>query len=127
MSNTATRKLLTVQVYGFIAKALKKKYPAGLRATLRNDIGLELVQEVLHIQASWRLFPEAPRITGAYYMMLFYAELTAWVDAHRKLGHTIHEALLSFMDYKGITEDDLSLKALTKMYDRHRTDNHDTH
>lgn len=121
MASPTTTRLLTVRTAQFIAARLRKKYPDGLVANIRNDLGLSLMQARVQIELSSRLFAEAPRWVDGFYTVIFYAELCAYVDAYRAQGHSIKAGLMAYMAYAGITEDEITLDTLTKMYDRHRT------
>lgn len=123
-------KIQSYSTYAFIKKSIIKRYGAIPFAELNDELGAELVQSGLQSEAmtrldchlSERLFSMKLPVFEPVFTRLFFSQMVAYVDGQRACGKTIKQGVLNYLDYCGLSEDDLSLKTALKIYDRYRND-----
>ena len=128
-----TKNIRTFKTSPFIKKYIIKRFGEVPFAELNDILGAEIVQAnldyeyrhqkmqtTLEIGLSDRLNSLNRPIFEPLFTRLFFAQLVSFVDAQRLMQITIKQAVCNYLEYCGLSEDDLTLKAALKIYDRYR-------
>lgn len=127
------KNLKTFKTSPFIKKYIIKRFGEVPFAELNDILGAEIVQAnldyewkfasrqtSLDIVLSDRLNNIHRPIFEPLFTRIFFAQLVSFVDGQRQVNITIKQAVCNYLDYCGLSEDDLTLKAALKIYDRYR-------
>jgi hypothetical protein len=111
----------------YIKKVITKHYGNVPKISFRDPIGAGLLQAAnevdgmqLELQISTRMPRMGQTMYGGVFTFFYYTNLVAWVEGSRASGSSIESALNSFMEYYGISIEDISMETLRKQYERWR-------
>jgi hypothetical protein len=128
-----TKNIKAFKTSPFIKKYIIKRFGEVPFVELNDILGAEIVQAnldyeyrhqkmqtTLEIGLSDRLNSLNRPIFEPLFTRLFFAQLVSFVDGQRLAEITIKQAVCNYLEYCGLSEDDLTLKAALKIYDRYR-------